>query len=306
MNANEWALIIFTVLAQMSVGSFIVLGFIHYFTRRTEGTEAADQMSDRALLAIGPVLILAMLASLFHLGNPLYAPRAITNVANSWLSREILFGVLFAVTGGVFAIMQWRKISSFALRNVIALVAAVIGLGLVTSMAMVYMLRSQPAWNSLATPVSFFVTTFLLGLFAVAAAFVANYGYLKNKDAECAEANCVLVRRALRWIVATSLVLLGVTVLVIPLYVASLGSGTGAAVESIRILTEDHLLLFGLRIALVFLGAGVLGFFLYQNATAPGQEKMMRVLAYSAFALVFVAEVVGRFLFYASHVRIGV
>ena len=50
----------------------------------------------------------------------------------------------------------------------------------------------------------------------------------------------------------------------------------------------------------------MLGFYLYQNAATPGHEKLMRALAYSAFALVFVAEVVGRFLFYASHVRIGV
>lgn len=306
MNTKEWALIIFTVLAQMSVGSFVVLGFVHYLTRRAAGTEAADRMSDRALLAIGPVLVLAMIASLFHLGNPLYAPRAITNVATSWLSREILLGVLFAVAGGVFAIMQWRKIGSFAVRNVIALVAAVIGLGLVASMAMVYMLRAQPAWNSLATPVSFFVTTFLLGLFAVAAAFVANYGYLKNKDADCAEETCVLVRRALCWIASTSLVLLGITLLVIPLYVASLGGSTGAALESVRLLSGEHFWLFGLRITLVFLGAGILGFFLYQNAATPGHEKLMRALAYSAFALVFVAEVVGRFLFYASHVRLGV
>lgn len=306
MNTKEWALIIFTVLAQMSVGSFVVLGFIHFLTRRSAGTEAADRMSDRALLAIGPVLILAMIASLFHLGNPLNAPRAIANLANSWLSREILFGVLFAVTGGVFAIMQWRKISSFAVRNVIALVAAVIGLALVGSMAMVYMLRSQPAWNSLATPISFFVTTFLLGLFAVAAAFMANYGYVKNKDADCAEENCILVRRALCWITSTSLVLLGVTLLVIPLYIISLGAGTGASLESIRLLSGEHIWLFGLRIGLVFVGAGVLGFFLYQNSATLGHEKLMRALAYSAFALVFVAEVVGRFLFYASHVRIGV
>lgn len=306
MNVKEWALIIFTVLAQMSVGSFIVLGFIHYFTKRAEGTEAADQMSDRALIAIGPVLILAMLASLFHLGNPLFAPRAITNLATSWLSREILFGVLFAGVGGVFAIMQWRKISTFVVRNSIALVAAVLGIGLVISMSKVYMLDSQPSWDNLATPISFFVTTFLLGLFAVGAAFVANYSYLKNQGADCAEAMCNLVRRALSWIASTALILLGVTVLVIPLYIASLSSGTGEALASMRILSEEHLLLLGLRIALVFVGAGVLGFFLFQNASTPGHERSMRVLAYSAFALVLVSEVVGRFLFYASHVRIGV
>jgi len=33
---------------------------------------------------------------------------------------------------------------------------------------------------------------------------------------------------------------------------------------------------------------------------------MLGNLAYAAFALVLVAEVLGRFLFYATHVRIGI
>ena len=114
MDVREWALITFTILAQMSVGSFIVLGAIHYFVVQKSGTKQADELSDRALLAIGPVLALGMAASLLHLGNPLNAYKAVTNLGSSWLSREILFGVLFAVVGALFALMQWRKISSLA------------------------------------------------------------------------------------------------------------------------------------------------------------------------------------------------
>jgi anaerobic dimethyl sulfoxide reductase subunit C len=55
----------------------------------------------------------------------------------------------------------------------------------------------------------------------------------------------------------------------------------------------------------VFLGAGVFGLFLYRTALSAGREKMIANLIYSAFALVLVAEVIGRFIFYASHVQIG-
>ncbi|HSM55642.1 MAG TPA: hypothetical protein VK879_05755, partial [Candidatus Sulfomarinibacteraceae bacterium] len=68
----------------------------------------------------------------------------------------------------------------------------------------------------------------------------------------------------------------------------------------------EYGLLLALRLGLLFLGAGVLGFFLYQNATSPGRERIMGILAYAAFAFVLVAEVMGRFLFYASHIGIGV
>ena len=180
MELREWALIVFTILAQMSVGAFWVLGIVHYYATRKAGVEEADRMSDRALLAIIPVLVLGMLASLLHLGNPFSAYKAVTNLGTSWLSREILFGVLFLVFGALYAFLQWRKIGSVAVRNVIAWVAALLGIGLVYSMASVYMLYSQPAWNTLATPISFFVTALLLGALAMGAAFVWNYARYKR------------------------------------------------------------------------------------------------------------------------------
>jgi len=62
----------------------------------------------------------------------------------------------------------------------------------------------------------------------------------------------------------------------------------------------------GFTVVLAFVGAGVLGVFLYQNAMSVGREKMLGTLAYVAFVMVLIAEVLGRLLFYASHIRIGV
>ncbi len=104
-----------------------------------------------------------MIASFFHLGNPLNAYNAIGNIGSSWLSREIFCGVAFTVVGGIFAILQWRKIGTASQRNLIAVLAALIGLALVFSMSNVYMIRTVPVWDTVTTPMSFFVTTFLLG-----------------------------------------------------------------------------------------------------------------------------------------------
>jgi anaerobic dimethyl sulfoxide reductase subunit C (anchor subunit) len=306
MNLNEWALVLFTILTQMAVGSFLVLGVVHFFATRARGVEAADRLSDASLLAIGPVLALAMLASLGHLGNPLAAPRAVTNFMTSWLSREILFTVLFVVVGGVFAIMQWRKIGSSMVRTAIAWVAALLGIAQVYSMAMIYRQPAQPAWDTVATPISFFVTTILLGLFAVGASYVANYAYVRRSDPSCAEEQCDVLRSTLRWIAVSAIVFLGIELVVLPLYLLQLTTGPAVALESAQLLVEEYGLLLGLRVALVFVGAGILAVFLYQATTNPEQERLMVNLTYGAFALVLVAEVMGRFLFYASHVRLGV
>jgi anaerobic dimethyl sulfoxide reductase subunit C (anchor subunit) len=279
---------------------------IHFFVTRKAGLEQADRMSDRALLAIGPVIALAMISSLFHLGNPLNAPRAVTNLGASWLSREIFFTVLFVVLGGVFALMQWRKIASFAVRNVIAWIATLVGLASVFTMSRIYMLETQPAWNTWATPVAFYATTLLLGLLAIGAALVANYAYVQRQEPECAATQCTLLRETVRWIAITAVLVLGVELVVAPIYLTTLSVGNTAAQESARLMVQNFGVLLALRLILAFIGAGVFGFFLYQNAVSAGREKIMSNLIYAAFALVLVSELLGRFLFYATQVNIGI
>jgi len=305
MTLRDWGLIIFTVLVQMSVGSFLVLGVVHFFATRKAGKEEADRMSDRALLAIVPVLVLAFAASLLHLGSPANAYTAVNNLGTSWLSREILAGVSFAVVATVYAFLQWRKIGPFILRAIIGWIAAIVGVGLVFIMSNVYMLPTQPAWNTFVTPLSFYVTTILLGLFATGIAYVANYAYIAKKKADCAEAQCDLLRGAMRGIAVTAIVLVGIELVVMPVYIAFLATGVPAAMATVKMMVGEYLALFILRIALAFLGAGVFAFFLYRNASSPGREKVLGYLAYAAFFIVLAAEVIGRFMFYTTHVNIG-
>ena len=103
-----------------------------------------------------------------------------------------------------------------------------------------------------------------------------------------------------------SMVLLGVEFLTIPIYVGYLATGSVAAVASAKLMAGSFDLVFVLRLLFTFIGAGVFGVFLYQSAQAAGKEKTLSYLAYSAFVLVLVAEVLGRFLFYATRVRIGI
>lgn len=301
MNIHDWALITFTILAQMSVGSFIVLGAVHFYSTKKAGAEEADKLSDRALLAIFVVLALGFVASLFHLGNPFNAYRAVTNFGSSWLSREITSGVAFAVVGGLFALMQWRKIASFQARNIIAWIAAVIGVVLVISMSQVYMIRTQPAWNTLATPVMFLATTALLGALAVGVALVAS---VSKKDASDVQKE--LMRDALRWVSIASVFALGVEVIAIAVRLAILATGGEAAVASMAMLMDPYGAAFIIQLLFVFVGGGVFSVFIYQNAQSAGKEKVLSSLAYGAFALVLVAEVLGRFLFYAAHVMISI
>jgi anaerobic dimethyl sulfoxide reductase subunit C len=306
MNSRDWALIAFTILTQMSVGSLLVLGVVHFFATRKFGVEEADRLSTRSLLAIVVVLVLAMVASLFHLGNPLNAPRAVTHLATSKLSWEILLGVIFAVLTAIFALLQWRKIGPVMLRNILLWITVLEGLALVYIQASVYFLVVQPSWNTPATPVLFYTTTLLLGALAMGAAFVANYAYVQRKEPGCVDAQCELMRGALRWISIASIILVGIELIVYPLYLGYLASYGSVAVLSAKLMVGTYGPIFALRLILAFLGAGVFGAFVYRNAASAGKEKILSYLAYSAFVIVLISEVMGRFLFYATSYRIGV
>ncbi|MGB9521836.1 MAG: DMSO reductase, partial [Anaerolineales bacterium] len=107
-------------------------------------------------------------------------------------------------------------------------------------------------------------------------------------------------------IAIASLILLGVEFVVLPIYLASLSAGPAAAVQSAKIIVGTYAWVLVLRLILEFVGAGIFALFLYKNALSAGKEKILGNLIYAAFAFVLVAEVLGRFLFYAARVRIGI
>lgn len=305
MQVHELPLVVFTILAQMSVGSFVVLGVVQLVSRRQVGTATVDRLSDPALYAIGPVMVAALLASIFHLGNPLNAIQVLNNLGSSWLSREILFGCSFAGLGAAFAFVQWRKWFTPAWRQVLAGVTALVGLALVWVMSQVYILPTVPAWNSWATPVSFYATTFLLGALAMGAAFVGTTAVQRRRGVEADPVVVRLVRSSLRWIGLASIVQLGVEFVTLPVYALSLGVQGGTAAASAQLLLTGGGSILVIRLVLAFVGAGVLGLFLY-TLSSKARDRILLITVVGAFALVLASETLGRILFYSSYGRIGI
>ena len=52
-------------------------------------------------------------------------------------------------------------------------------------------------------------------------------------------------------------------------------------------------------------GAGIFALFIYHAARSSQNIRRIAMLAYAAFAIVLVGELIGRFLFYASYARLG-
>ena len=302
MNTREWALLAFTILGQTAAGLMIVLLIVRAYITGKGGVNLADRLTDRSLYMVVPIMALALLASLLHLGSPLHIVRAVPNIGSSWLSREVVMAVTFVIFAALFTFLQLRKSGSNSLRTFLGWITGLVSAAYIYSMGMVYMIPTQPSWNTLATPLTFIAGSLLLGTLAMSAGLVAGYALNKEKKGD----DTKLVHTILQGLAITAIFLLGVEFLVMPLYTAYLATQGTAALQSLNMMTGTYGAVMFLRLLMIFAGAGVLVAYLYRNASVAEKEKTLATLAYSAFTLVLVGEVLGRFIFYATHYRIGI
>ena len=279
---HEWSLIAFTLLTQIAVGAFIAGGMMER-RMKSLNRESASVTSKRTLPAVIVLAVVALITSFLHLGNPGNALHALNNIGSSWLSREILFVSLF--TGGVivfYLLLLWKK-GTETLRKIVAYITALAGLMAVFSMAKVYMLETVPVWNTLFTPLQFFFTTFLLGGLAV-------LSYNKNYEVST--------------IIFPMKIMLVVVLASIVTWIAStymLSGGGVAARASLDALLVKYGWLFYVRIVLLALSVILILYPIIRKAL-----QNHTLLLAGCFTMLLVAEVIGRYLFYASYVRIGI
>ncbi|MDO5735651.1 MAG: dimethyl sulfoxide reductase anchor subunit [Propionibacteriaceae bacterium] len=304
---HELPLVIFTIAAQMSVGSFVVLGLIHLLNWNTPQA-TLDKVTMPALYAIGPLLVLGLAASTLHLGSPLRAANALLHLQSSWLSREILLGMFFAGSGALFAVLQWFRLGSHRLRQALALVTAIIGLSLVYAISQVYSLRTIPAWSTFNTPLRFYITTFLLGGVAVAAALVVASFIRRRRGGPVDLEARALITRTIQAISFGSIFMLGLKFIAQPAYMAYLGTeGSAAAQATLEMLSGEYMVLSAAQNILIFLGVAGLGFLLFRMAGSQGGwSKLLPITTVAAFVLILSGEFIGRLLFYATMVRVGI
>jgi anaerobic dimethyl sulfoxide reductase subunit C (anchor subunit) len=228
----------------------------------------------------------AVLISMLHLGSPLRAGFALNNLGTSWLSREILLLILFG--GGVaHATLMWRRgWGSETSRIVVGRISVVLGLVLVYVMARLYMLPTTPGWNTIATPISFFSTSLVLGGCAVFASLV----YLKSASPPPDNALVIVV-----WAL---MILLGVEIVATPLQAGVLYDHPMLIDHGDRFTMLNTLL--AVRVLSVVAAMGILIKFLSSSFQLPRRWTLTTIV------LVLFAEVVGRYIFYAFYYRIGV
>ena len=167
----HWPLVLMLVLTQMSVGAFVVEQLLGRVLA-VNGQETIEQTRPVHLVAAFALGMLGMGASLFHLGRPWLAFRAVIGLLTSWLSREIVCFGAFAGLASLYAALPWLSpwLASSGI-NIPSGVNGALGWGVVaTGLAgvfcsvMVYDSTRRPLWHWSRTGMRFLLTGALLGI----------------------------------------------------------------------------------------------------------------------------------------------
>lgn len=167
---NHVPLVLLLVFTQLSVGAFCTAYAVNAFV-------AHDQLQRYHALVALALGLLALVASVAHLGRPQFAFRAVLNLRRSWMSREIACFGLFAGLAVAYAGSAWADTLTSLLalpalgsatlggvRRGLGFAVAAVGLLGVYSSAMLYTVTGRRWWSLPQTCIKFFATTWVLGL----------------------------------------------------------------------------------------------------------------------------------------------
>lgn len=265
---HSFTLVVFTFLSQFAIGAFATLFFIDAYKQKL-----SKRASFISLLSILVISVVAVIVSVFHLGHPFAAYKAILNFGNSWLTREIVFFptfMLFAILYTFFAKTQQQKL-------IIGWITTVLGVITIFCTAMIYIVPAVPAWNNGTTMAAFFITALLLG-----PVFIQLLLSVLEKDFVNLSLYTTIVAA-----IAIASNLINLTIL---------KGGFSAANESAMILLASPL--FWIKIIALVLAFMLAG---YSMLKRKGSSIASVSIIFTCF---FIAEFIGRMLFYSSGIHL--
>lgn len=280
---NNWSLIIFTLCTQCAIG-LSWIGLIGRFLG-LDNHILIYQWS----LAVALLVIMAAILSVFgHLQNPFHAPLALKNLKTSWLSREVTMLILFTGLILILLFISWFDLGVYILAVVLEIAACFAGGLVLLTMTKIYLLKTVPAWNHLGTPLEFAGSALLLGgafELVICAAFWEDYQEVKSSFGV----------GGLAFLIGTGMKLLAIRPALT--IFSEIEKHTWYKIPDLRNLYSTVLII---RLAGLFLS--IILFITAWNYAG----KVSILLLFISLFVITTGEIIGRWYFYRSYIKIGV
>lgn len=269
---HELPLVFFTVLAQSAVGAWLVFTFVLL----GEKNEKSCAYIHKVMFVVLACLGLGFIASIMHLGMPARAFNSLNRVGESMMSNEIAAGAIFFALAGFYWLIAITGKMPSALGNLWRILTALVGVVFMYVMNQVYHIASVPTWNTPLTSWAFYLTVALGGL-------ALAYALLMPNKQRSYQLNFVPGLFAFAVLYAA----------VVCIYQGFHLQGIHSAIQNAAALVPDYAVMTAVRLCLLAIAS-----FLFFRAKNAG-------LLWGGVILTFVAEGIGRALFYGLHMTYG-
>ena len=306
MNLREWALPVYTILMQLAVGALFVLWLIRYLAVSKFSHQEIERIMRNPLWVIAITVVVAMGGAHFHLSRPFHSFLAVLNFRSSWLSREIVFSILFfllTITLLYLTIFQTRR---QRLINLIGWLAILMGGALIYCMACIYLIPTQVAWNSTTVILSFYITALMTGCMAIACLIVLDLKFAEIKKSDDVELQVNVIKYSFVGLAVLTIVLVVLSIIIIYIQIRLLAQGDLIARTSLNLLLQLYLPLFMMRLIYLLFASVSLGIAIYRIYRLKITPGSLLMPVYLSCLLILIGETIGRFLFYATHIRVGI
>jgi anaerobic dimethyl sulfoxide reductase subunit C (anchor subunit) len=309
MNLREWALPLYTVLMQLATGMLLVFWVIRHQLLKQLSSLEVDKILRKPMLMVFLTPIVAMVGSHFHLSDPWISFLAILNVLHSWLSREVLLSVLFFITVTLLFYFTWFFMGEKQrLKTILGWVGVALGITGIFSMSMCYLIPAQPAWDHPFTMALFYCSALILGTISAFTILFMDAIFSGENEPELTNVRYNILRWASRRLMVVILV---VMVLIVAMNsIRVMNYQTEAPNDQLTQTTLALLLvlyqpLFIMRFITLIGGAGLFALVNHWLVKKRKSLKELVIPVYLSCLMLLMAEILGRFLFYAAHIRVG-
>ena len=286
MRKNDWQLIVFTLLVQMSVGIFILFcgSYLFQYTRNL----MTQRYFYTTILFSLLILILSGMIVLTHVGKPLRSIFALLNIRSSWLSREVLMTTFFGLILLIISLRARFLNDISTLDQILFGLGTILGIFLIYSISRLYMLRTVPTWNSLRTPLTFYLSSFLLG----SVALITVLGYQESDNSE------MLYDAFLMYGFWVIFGIIGMQLMISIFSFLAQAKSRRYEEGPNRVFQVGNQWLLGFRWGFTFLGLSIFSSLLFSNA----DNQTWTLIA---MFLIFFSEIMGRIIFFWQYQRVG-
>ena len=142
----ELPLAIFSTLAPIGAGLYVVLALVLNSTKfDEENLGTIDKFSTIAFILV----LLGLVASVFHLGNPLAGVNIMAGLGESPLSNEIAVAACFTVVAGIYTLLGLMKKLTKVSRMILLALCAVLSIVFSIFIGLAYYVDTIPTWYNM-------------------------------------------------------------------------------------------------------------------------------------------------------------